>query len=89
MSEATITESLTSTTAEKLKQIADAVNKLEEDKKALSEDIKAKFAEAATFGFDVKALKAAMKALKQSEEERTEFESIVELYMAALDPDAA
>ncbi|WP_111388764.1 DUF2312 domain-containing protein, partial [Rhodoplanes serenus] len=58
--------------------------RLEEEKKALADDIKDVFAEAKGNGYDVKALRAVIRLRKQDKDERAEHEAIVETYMHAL-----
>lgn len=60
------------------------VERLEEEKKTISDDIKDVFAEAKGQGFDLKALKAIIKRRKADAEELAEHESLVETYMHAL-----
>lgn len=67
-----------------IKVIVERLERLEEEKKAIGDDIKDVFAEAKANGFDVKALKTILKLRKQDRDERQEQEAIVELYMVAL-----
>jgi uncharacterized protein (UPF0335 family) len=67
-----------------LKSIIERVERLEEEKKALSEDIKDVYTEAKGNGYDVKALREIVRLRKQDENERREAESIIEVYMHAL-----
>lgn len=69
---------------DQLKAIIERVERLEEEKKAISDDIRDVFAEAKANGFDVKALKTIIRLRKQDAEERKEHEAIVETYMHAL-----
>lgn len=69
---------------EQLKAIIERIERLEEEKKALADDIKDVFAEARANGFDVTALREILKLRKQDRAERQEHEAIVELYMVAL-----
>jgi uncharacterized protein (UPF0335 family) len=80
----TAPQSLTPTSQEKLKQFVARIEKLEEEKKALANDLKEVYAEAKTLGFDTKALRGAIKFRKQDRQEREEQEAILELYLAAL-----
>ncbi|MET0545411.1 MAG: DUF2312 domain-containing protein [Caulobacterales bacterium] len=80
----TAAQSLTPTSQEKLKQFVARIEKLEEEKKALSTDLKEVYAEAKTLGFDTKALRGTIKFRKQDKQEREEQEAILELYLAAL-----
>ena len=80
----TAPQSLTPTSQEKLKQFVARIEKLEEEKKALANDLKEVYAEAKNLGFDTKALRGAIKFRKQDRQEREEQEAILELYLAAL-----
>jgi uncharacterized protein (UPF0335 family) len=67
-----------------LKAFVERIERLEEEKKALADDIRDVFAEAKANGFDVKALRAVIKLRKQDADERREQEAILETYMHAL-----
>ena len=67
-----------------LKAFVERIERLEEEKKALAEDIRDVFAEAKATGFDVKALRTVIRLRKQDVDERKEQEAILETYMHAL-----
>ena len=67
-----------------LKTFVERVERLEEEKKALSDDIRDVYAEAKANGFDVKALRTIVRLRKQDANERQEQETILETYMQAL-----
>lgn len=67
-----------------LRQLVEQIERLEEEKKALSGDIRDKYAEAKAVGFDVKALRTIVRMRKKSKTERQEEESILEVYLHAL-----
>lgn len=67
-----------------LKAIIERIEKLEEEKKAISDDIADVYGEAKGNGFDVKALRTIIRIRKQDSEERQEAETILETYMQAL-----
>ena len=69
---------------DQLKAVVERVERLEEEKKALSDDIRDVYAEAKGHGFDVKALRTIVKLRKQDTDERKEQEAILETYMHAL-----
>ena len=69
---------------DQLKAIVERIERLEEEKKAIADDIRDVFAEAKGNGFDVKALRTILKLRKQDRDERQEHEALVELYMSAL-----
>jgi uncharacterized protein (UPF0335 family) len=67
-----------------LKAFVERVEKLEEEKKTIGDDIRDVYAEAKANGFDVKALRAIVRLRKQDVDERREQEAILETYMHAL-----
>jgi uncharacterized protein (UPF0335 family) len=69
---------------DQLKAFIERVEKLEEEKKAIADDIKDVYAEAKGTGFDVKALRTIVRLRKQDADERREHETILETYMHAL-----
>jgi uncharacterized protein (UPF0335 family) len=69
---------------ERLRSIVERVERLEEEKKALSSDIKDIFAEAKSAGFDVKVLRAVIRLRKQEPAEVEEQETLLDLYRRAL-----
>lgn len=77
-------EKIDPTTREKLRQTVDKIEKLEEDKKGLGQDIRDVYAEAKAFGFDTKALRQLIKIRKTARIEREEQEAILETYLVAL-----
>ena len=69
---------------DQLRSIIERVEKLEEEKKAIADDIKDVYAEAKSTGFDTKALRKIISLRKQDVNERQEAEAILETYMHAL-----
>ena len=69
---------------DQLKAFVERVERLEEEKKALADDIRDVFAEAKGNGFDVRALRTVIKLRRQDINERTEAEAILETYLHAL-----
>ena len=67
-----------------LKSYVQRIERLEEERKALGEDIREVYAEAKAAGFDVKAMRVVVRLRKQDAEERKEHEALVELYREAL-----
>jgi uncharacterized protein (UPF0335 family) len=74
----------TSFAKEQLKAVVERVERLEEEKKAIADDIKDVYAEAKAHGFDTKALRTIVRLRKQDSDERKEQEAILETYMHAL-----
>ena len=69
---------------DQLKAIIERVERLEEEKKAIADDIRDVYAEGKANGFDVKVLRHIVRLRKLDVNERKEFEAIAETYMAAL-----
>ncbi len=70
--------------ASQLHSIVQRIERLEEEKKALADDIRDVYAEAKANGFDTKALRQIIKLRKQDTAERQEQEAILATYMVAL-----
>lgn len=68
----------------RLRSIIERVERLEEDKAAVQNDIKEVFAEAKGEGYDVKVLRKVIRIRKQDKAKRQEEESITDLYLSAL-----
>lgn len=75
---------VTPAAAGQLKSIIERIERLEEEKKALSDDIKDVYGEAKANGFDTKVLRKIVSLRKQDRDERMEQEAILELYLQAL-----
>ena len=69
---------------DQLKAIVERVERLEEEKKALSDDIRDVYAEAKGNGYDVKTLRVVVRLRKQDVNERKEQDAILETYLHAL-----
>ena len=67
-----------------LKAFVERIERLEEEKKVIADDIKDVYAEAKANGYDTKALRAVVRLRKQDTEERKEQEAILETYLQAL-----
>jgi uncharacterized protein (UPF0335 family) len=67
-----------------LKAFVERIERLEEEKKAIVDDVRDVYAEAQANGFDSRALRAIVRLRKQDVDERREHETIVETYMDAL-----
>ncbi len=70
--------------ADQLRSLVERIERLEEEKKALQEDIKDVYAEAKGNGFDVKILRKIISMRKRDRAELDEEETILELYLQAL-----
>ena len=69
---------------DQLKAVIERIERLEEEKKAISDDIRDVYAESKGNGYDVKALRSIVRMRKQDANERAEQETILETYMQAL-----
>ncbi len=69
---------------DQLKSVVERIERLEEEKKAISDDIRDVYAEAKGNGFDTKALRAVVRLRKQDKQEREEQDAILQVYLAAL-----
>ena len=70
---------------DRIRSLIERVEQIEEELKALNEGKKEVFAEAKGEGFDVKVLKEILRLRKQDKDERDEHESLLDLYMRAMD----
>jgi len=70
---------------EHLRQIVARIERLEEEKAALGEDIKQVYAEAKAHGFDTKILRQVIKLRRMDKADRAELETLVELYLDAVE----
>lgn len=68
----------------RLKTIIERIERLEEDKAAVANDIKEVFAEAKGEGFDVKILRKVVRLRKQDKVKRQEEETLLDLYLSAI-----
>ena len=78
------TKAATRFAKDQLKAFVERIERLEEEKKALSDDIRDVYAEAKGNGYDVKAMRAVVRLRKQDKDERMEYETVLETYMHAL-----
>ncbi len=67
-----------------LRSFVERIERLEEEKKTISDDIKDVYAEAKGNGFDTKVLRKVISLRKQDAQERQEQEAILDLYLQAL-----
>ena len=69
---------------EHLRSFIERIERLEEEKKAIADDVKEVFAEAKSMGFDLKALRKIISIRKKEPHVREEEEAILHTYMSAL-----
>lgn len=78
------TVSTDSVAQDQIRAFIERIERMEEEKKAIADDIKEIYAEAKGNGFDTKVLRQIVRIRKQDHAERMEQEALLELYMAAL-----
>lgn len=78
------TVSADSVAQDQIRVFIERIERLEEEKAAIGNDIKEVYAEAKGNGFDTKVLRKVVSVRKQDHEERMEQEALLELYLAAL-----
>lgn len=69
---------------DQLRAFVERIERMEEEKKAVADDIKEIYAEAKGNGFDVKVLRYIVRLRKEDPHTREEFEAVCDLYMHAL-----
>lgn len=69
---------------DQLRAFIERIERLEEEKKSISDDIKDVYAEAKGSGFDTKVMRQVVRIRKQDRNERAEQEAILDLYLHAL-----
>ncbi|MGL4640501.1 MAG: DUF2312 domain-containing protein [Shewanella sp.] len=77
MSEATVSD-------EQLRLYLERIERLREEKKAISDDERDVFSEAASQGYDIKIMREVLKLRAMSSDDRQEMEAILETYKSAL-----
>ncbi len=70
--------------ADRLRSFIERIERLEEEKKGIQDDIKEIYAEAKGTGFDVKIMRQIIRLRKMDNADRQEQETILELYLQAL-----
>ncbi|HEY4251228.1 MAG TPA: DUF2312 domain-containing protein [Roseomonas sp.] len=70
--------------ADRLRSIIERIERLEEERKALGDDIKDIYAEAKSAGFDVKVIRQVIRIRKQEPADVEEMETLLDLYRRAL-----
>ena len=67
-----------------LRSFIERIERLEEEKKTISDDIKEVYSELKGSGFDTKAVRTIIRLRKKEDHERQDEEAIVQLYKDAL-----
>jgi uncharacterized protein (UPF0335 family) len=79
-----VTDSSQTVAAGQLRAFIERIERLEEEKQSLADDIKDVYAEMKGTGFDTKAVRTIVRLRKKDQAERQEEEAILDLYKAAL-----
>ena len=69
---------------DRLRTIIERIERLEEEKKALSDDIREVYSEAKSAGFDVKVIRQVVRLRKMDATDRSEMEQVLDVYKRAL-----
>ena len=69
---------------DRLRTIIERIERLEEEKKALSDDVREVFSEAKGAGFDVKVIRQLVRLRKMDATDRSEMEQVLNVYKRAL-----
>lgn len=72
---------------EQLRLLVERVERLEEEKKGIADDIRDVYSEAKAVGFDAKIMRQIVRLRKMSKDDRAEMEAILETYKKALGMD--
>ncbi|MFZ3485313.1 DUF2312 domain-containing protein [Sphingomonas sp. 3-13AW] len=70
--------------AEQLRLLIERIERLEEEKKGISDDIKDVYAEAKSTGFDIKTMRTIIRLRRQKKHHRDEADMLLETYKQAL-----
>ena len=69
---------------DRLRTIIERIERLEEEKKALADDIREVYSEAKGAGFDVKVIRQVVRLRKMDATDRSEMEQVLDVYKRAL-----
>ena len=69
---------------EHLRSFVERIERLEEEKKALADDIREVYSEAKGTGFDTKVMRQVIRLRKMESADRQELEDMLDLYLSAL-----
>lgn len=70
--------------AEQLRLFIERIERLEEEKKGIADDVKDVYLEAKSQGYDTKTMRAIVRLRKMEKHARDEAEALLETYKAAL-----
>lgn len=69
---------------EQLRLLIERIERLNEEKKGIADDIRDVFSEAKSQGYDAKVMREALKLRKMDNDARLEFEAVLDTYKSAL-----
>ena len=69
---------------ERLRLLIERIERLEEEKKGISDDIKDVYLEGKATGYDPKAMRTVIRIRKMKPDDRKEMEAIIDVYLNAL-----
>ena len=84
MNDEVTSESAQTVAAGQLRAFIERIERLEEEKKTIADDIKEVYAEMKGTGFDTKAVRTIVRLRKKDQAERQEEEAMIDLYKSAL-----
>ncbi len=73
-----------SATDDRLRLLIERIERLEEEKKGIADDIRDVYAEAKAVGYDAKIMRQIVRLRKMKPDDRSEQETVLEVYKAAL-----
>lgn len=75
---------MTEATDNRLRLLIERIERLEEEKRGIAEDVKDVYAEAKAVGYDTKMMRAVIRLLRMKPDDRAEYQAVLDTYMAAL-----
>ena len=75
---------MSNATDDRLRLLIDRIERVEEDKKGIADDVKDVYAEAKAVGYDVKIIRQIVRLRKMKPDDRAEMEALLDTYKAAL-----
>ena len=70
--------------ADELRLLIERIERLEEEKKGIADDIRDVYAEAKAVGYDAKIMRQIVRLRKMNQDDRAEMEMLLDTYKAAL-----
>lgn len=80
-----MTDSSASISAQQLRNFVDRIERLEQDKAGIAEDIRETYGEAKALGYDVKILRKVIAIRRRRADEVREENELLEIYLSAID----